>query len=261
MAKAKAAGKKTEATVKLSAPGTPGRSKSGVSQPVVTPIVAPKLPTAGAARPKTGKPSPEASSKGSAAPSGVRTPRSDSKRVLASSAHGPESASPALEPRAVVSSKVVRHPAVGGAKQPAPETAPLDLAFFRRELQRFVQQCNTELLQLKDTLAGHITGDDADISQVIQAQHRALQQQEKIKRQLREIESAMKRIDEGDFGICEETGDDIEPARLRAIPWTRLSADGAQIRERRMKRFAAGGGAWAGADGGDSLNDEESDEG
>ena len=40
------------------------------------------------------------------------------------------------------------------------------------------------------------------------------------------------------FGICEETEEVIEPERLRAIPWTRLSIEGAEIRESVNKRYA-----------------------
>jgi DnaK suppressor protein len=39
-----------------------------------------------------------------------------------------------------------------------------------------------------------------------------------------EIEQALKRIRDGSYGRCELTGKLIEPARLKAIPWTRFSA-------------------------------------
>src|SRR2546427_10634883 len=42
---------------------------------------------------------------------------------------------------------------------------------------------------------------------------------------LYEIDAALDRIAQGTYGICELTGEPIEPARLRAIPWTRFSAD------------------------------------
>ena len=38
---------------------------------------------------------------------------------------------------------------------------------------------------------------------------------------LTEIEDALKRIEEGVYGICEGTGQFIEKERLEAIPWTR----------------------------------------
>lgn len=43
------------------------------------------------------------------------------------------------------------------------------------------------------------------------------------KKILTEIQHALKRIDEGDFGICEGLDIPIEKKRLEAIPWTRYS--------------------------------------
>ena len=42
---------------------------------------------------------------------------------------------------------------------------------------------------------------------------------------LYEIEQALKRIEDGTFGVCELTGQPIQPERLEAIPWARFSAD------------------------------------
>ena len=39
---------------------------------------------------------------------------------------------------------------------------------------------------------------------------------------LQAIEEALKRIDKGTFGICRDCGEPIAPARLTAIPWTRV---------------------------------------
>jgi RNA polymerase-binding protein DksA len=42
---------------------------------------------------------------------------------------------------------------------------------------------------------------------------------------LYEIEAALKRIEEGSYGICELTGKPISWKRLEAIPWTRFSLE------------------------------------
>ena len=42
---------------------------------------------------------------------------------------------------------------------------------------------------------------------------------------LRAIEEAIHRIDQGTFGICMECENDIAPARLKAVPWTRVCID------------------------------------
>ena len=59
-----------------------------------------------------------------------------------------------------------------------------------------------------------------------------------MRNQLLEIEFALARIENGEFGICEETNEPIEEQRLLTIPWTRLSIEGAEIRERYKKHYA-----------------------
>lgn len=58
---------------------------------------------------------------------------------------------------------------------------------------------------------------------------------------LLKIDEALARIENGTFGICEETGEEIEPGRLNAVPWTTLSLEGAEIREHTTKHFQRSG--------------------
>lgn len=46
------------------------------------------------------------------------------------------------------------------------------------------------------------------------------------------IDEALKRIDEGTYGICEVTGEKIGEERLRAMPFTRLSIEAQEEMER-----------------------------
>ncbi len=39
---------------------------------------------------------------------------------------------------------------------------------------------------------------------------------------LQAIEEALSRIDKGTYGTCRDCGEPISPARLKAIPWTRV---------------------------------------
>jgi DnaK suppressor protein len=39
---------------------------------------------------------------------------------------------------------------------------------------------------------------------------------------LQAIEEALARIDRGTYGVCRDCGEPIAPARLNAIPWTRV---------------------------------------
>lgn len=47
--------------------------------------------------------------------------------------------------------------------------------------------------------------------------------------ELAEVNAALQRIRDGSYGICEVTGRPISAARLRAIPWTRLSRRAAAL--------------------------------
>ena len=51
------------------------------------------------------------------------------------------------------------------------------------------------------------------------------------------IEQAIARIDSGDYGYCEETGEAIGVARLMARPTASLSLEAQQRRELKQKMF------------------------
>jgi RNA polymerase-binding protein DksA len=51
----------------------------------------------------------------------------------------------------------------------------------------------------------------------------ALSQLSAEQRALYEVDEALKRIRNGTYGLCEETGEPISAARLRAIPWARFA--------------------------------------
>ena len=53
--------------------------------------------------------------------------------------------------------------------------------------------------------------------------------------ELRRIEAALARIDEGRWGECAECGRAIEPKRLEALPWAIRCAGCAEARERGVK--------------------------
>jgi DnaK suppressor protein len=82
------------------------------------------------------------------------------------------------------------------------------------------------------------SGDEIDQSAAHQEEHAFLVNQFRLKEQLIEIEFALSRIELGTYGVCEETEEKIETERLLAIPWTRLSIEGAEIRENAQKKYA-----------------------
>lgn len=89
-----------------------------------------------------------------------------------------------------------------------------------------------------DLYADDKGGDEADQTVRTMAESETLSMHERLRHKLQEIEFALSRIESGTFGFCEETEEPIEKDRLLAIPWTRLSIEGAEIRESMQKRYA-----------------------
>lgn len=113
------------------------------------------------------------------------------------------------------------------------------------------QVCQQRLLKMKSDLLNRsrqaaldfnqidkARGDEIDQSAAHQEEHNFLINQNRIKSQLIEIEFALSRIENGTFGVCEVTAEKIEASRLLAIPWTRLSIEGAELLESAQKKYA-----------------------
>lgn len=52
---------------------------------------------------------------------------------------------------------------------------------------------------------------------------------EREKRTLEQIDAALDKLKKGNYGICDECGQAIRAARLRALPWTRFCLDCAEL--------------------------------
>jgi len=53
---------------------------------------------------------------------------------------------------------------------------------------------------------------------------------------IREIDAALKRIQDGTFGLCEQTGTAISEDRLEELPWAKLSIEAARASDRGFRR-------------------------
>ncbi len=73
-----------------------------------------------------------------------------------------------------------------------------------------------------------------------------------------EVMAALKRMEDGVYGICEETEEAIGVKRLTAQPWTRLCLEAQQDLENRKRNRSGGGTAFPG--GYDSGGSEDSAE-
>ena len=76
------------------------------------------------------------------------------------------------------------------------------------------------VVQLDQTKVGRLSRMDA-----LQAQAMAKASGERRAVQLREIDAALRRIDDGSYGDCERCEEPIDPRRLEADPTARLCID------------------------------------
>ena len=115
---------------------------------------------------------------------------------------------------------------------------------------KLLEECKRRLLEAKMDIMNRVRdsrrdlhfedkgGDEADQTVRILAEAETLTLQERMRGQLLEIDLALSRMLNGTYGTCEETDEPIEKDRLLAIPWTRLSIEGAEIRESLRRRYA-----------------------
>jgi DnaK suppressor protein len=111
--------------------------------------------------------------------------------------------------------------------------------------EKFLEQQKELLLQLKQETLNKLasqtedlqvspdqTVEDGDQAQTYLNQNVSFGLRERDMLRLREIEAALFRIDDGSYGICEETDEAIGEKRLQKMPWTRLSIGAAEQLER-----------------------------
>lgn len=115
----------------------------------------------------------------------------------------------------------------------------VQLAFFRRKLQQLKADMlanageTTEHLR-EDTV---VVPDPADRATIEEEHALELRTRDRERKLLKKIEQAIARIDAGDYGYCEETGEPIGVARLMARPTASLSLEAQQRRELKQKMF------------------------
>jgi len=87
---------------------------------------------------------------------------------------------------------------------------------------------NYDDLQIKsDDLA-----DEADLATNTINQQVSFSIRDREMTKLKRIDAALHRIEEGSFGFCLESGEEIEPKRLETQPWAEFCLEVAEERER-----------------------------
>jgi DnaK suppressor protein len=112
------------------------------------------------------------------------------------------------------------------------------LAFFRERLL----DTQRELLEKANVTSEHLRAheleadptDQATIEEEYALELRARDRERKL---LKKIDEALRRIEEGTYGYCEETGEPIGIARLLARPTATLSIEAQSRREQKQKLY------------------------
>lgn len=113
------------------------------------------------------------------------------------------------------------------------------MAFFRLKLLQLKQDIlnsageTTEHLR-EDTV---IVPDPADRATIEEEHALELRTRDRERKLLKKIEQSIARIDAGDYGYCDETGEPIGVGRLLARPTATLSLEAQQRRELKQKMF------------------------
>ena len=115
------------------------------------------------------------------------------------------------------------------------------LAFFRTKLETLRAEVLGHAQRAADELRGEITlfADPADRATVEEEHGLEQRTRERERKLLKLMAQAIARIDSGDYGWCEETGDPIGIARLLARPMANLTVEAQQRREVRERMFGA----------------------
>ncbi|MCD6076395.1 MAG: hypothetical protein K0R89_333 [Ramlibacter sp.] len=113
------------------------------------------------------------------------------------------------------------------------------MAFFRLKLL----QLKTDILNSAGETTEHlredtvIVPDPADRATIEEEHALELRTRDRERKLLKKIEQSIARIDAGDYGYCDETGEPIGVGRLLARPTATLSLEAQQRRELKQKMF------------------------
>jgi len=117
-------------------------------------------------------------------------------------------------------------------------TNEAQLEFFKLRLQ----QLREDILKNADLTTEHlretvIVPDPADRATIEEEHALELRTRDRERKLLKKVEQSLVRIENGEYGWCEETGEPIGVQRLIARPTATLSLEAQQRRELRQKLF------------------------
>lgn len=117
--------------------------------------------------------------------------------------------------------------------------SPQHLEFFRRKLQNWREDLVEESKQTIENLRDEVrdVGDEAERATRETENSLELRTRDRYRKLIAKINKALKRIEEGHYGYCEETDEEIGVDRLEARPIATLSLDAQERWEHRQKQM------------------------
>jgi DnaK suppressor protein len=116
---------------------------------------------------------------------------------------------------------------------------PRQLLYFRNKLLAW----RAELIEESQETLEHLrteareVGDEAERASRESDNILELRTRDRYRKLLRKIDQALERIEDGSYGYCEETGEEIGIARLEARPIATLTVDAQERRELLQRQF------------------------
>ena len=116
---------------------------------------------------------------------------------------------------------------------------PRQREYFRRKLENWREDILRESRETLDNLQEESQNhpDMADRASSESDRALELRTRDRQRKLISKIDAALKRIEDGTYGYCEETGDPIGIARLDARPIATLSLEAQEMHERREKVY------------------------
>jgi DnaK suppressor protein len=116
---------------------------------------------------------------------------------------------------------------------------PRQREYFRRKLENWkdeiLRESRETLENLQEESQNH--PDMADRASSESDRALELRTRDRQRKLISKIDAALKRIEDGTYGYCEETGDPIGIARLDARPIATLSLEAQEMHERRERVY------------------------
>jgi len=206
-------------------------AKPAAHKPVVHKPAKPAVPVKPAAPVKSAKPV-------HVVPTKHEMPAKKAKMVTASTAAN-DSLSRDDGRYALPSTVVVNLPAGYHPNAKEEYMGPRHLAYFRAKLQKWREDLVEESKQTIDNLRDEVrdVGDEAERATRETENSLELRTRDRYRKLIAKIDKALKRIEEGRYGYCEETDEEIGIERLEARPIATLCLDAQERWEHRQKQM------------------------